>query len=317
MMNPNTDKTIIQEQATAWWVRVDSGDLSKAEQVEFLQWQKAHPAHRVAFEEVCRLWGELDELKSHRKPAKLPLAAPVKKSFWNWQYGTALLATACLLLLLVNPLSILLRADFSTGIGETRKLQLADGSSVYLNSDSALAVNITPTSRQLNLLKGEAFFNVSPDRERPFSVLAGKGTTTALGTAFNIRNLAEGAEISVTEHSVAVSFNGDTPAIVSEGQRVSYAENTGPGRPSEVDAHSVTAWQRGKFIFQNKPLGEVIAELNRYHRGLLRITDSGIVDQRVSGVFRIDQPLIVVNALEKSLNLHSTRLTDYVVLLHR
>ncbi len=316
-MNEPLNHATIQEQATAWWVRLDSGDFSKNDHAAFLQWQQAHPAHRAAFDEICQLWGELDALKPRLAVTTPAPRLAVKKPLWGWYTGTGLLVTACLVLLLINPLTVLLRTDYSTGIGETRTVNLADGSMVYLNSDSALAVNITATSRQLSLLKGEAWFKVSPDRERPFRVQTGQGSSTALGTAFNIRQTADGAEITVTEHRVAVAFKDNTPTIVAEGQRVSYSDTTGLGLPTSVDTHSITAWQRGKLVFQNKPLGEVISELNRYHHGLLRITDDSIAAKRVNGVFSIDQPLTVINTLEKSLQLHSTRLTDYVVLLHR
>ncbi|MEQ1635725.1 MAG: FecR family protein [Methylococcales bacterium] len=316
-MNISPNQLTIQEQATAWWVRLDNGDVSREERAAFLHWQNAHPAHRAAFAEVCQLWGELDALKPQLAAAPKPIPSTEKKTLWQWRYGVGFLATACLLLLLFNPLAILFRADFTTGIGETRQITLADGSMVYLNSDSALAVKLTPSLRQLNLLKGEALFMVSPDRARPFSVQAGQGSTTALGTAFNIRHLTAGAEITVTEHSVAVAVNAGSPTIVSEGQRLSYADATGISLPTKADVHSATAWQRGKLVFQNQPLGEVISELNRYHHGLLRITDAGIADRRVNGVFNIDQPMTVINTLEKSLHLHSTRLTDYLVLLHR
>jgi transmembrane sensor len=84
-----------------------------------------------------------------------------------------------------------------------------------------------------------------------------------------------------------------------------------------VDTQAATAWQRGKLVFQNRPLGEVLAELNRYHHGYFTINDSAITQRRVNGVFRTDQPLAVIDALQNSLKLHSTRLGGYWVILHQ
>ena len=100
------------------------------------------------------------------------------------------------------------------------------------------------------------------------------------------------------------------------GQQVSYT-SLGLGPVEQVDADVETAWRRGKLIFVDRPLGSVIDALNRYHRGRIQITDATIRSRLVSGVFEIGDPLRVLDALEASLGLHSTRLTNYLVLLHR
>jgi transmembrane sensor len=227
----------------------------------------------------------------------------------------------CLVLWLFSPLPILLRADFHTGYGEMRDIRLSDGSIVHLNSNSALAVSIDGNQRQLTLLQGEAWFEVSPDSNRPFQVHAEHGTVTALGTAFNVRLRGSQTEVSVTQHSVVIDTEQDDGqalhAIVSEGQQLAYDPQTGLGNVKAIDSQVVTAWQRGKLVFQDQPLGEVIAELNRYHRGYLLVNDDSIAQRRVNGVFRTDQPLAVLGALESSLQLHSTRINDYFILLHR
>jgi transmembrane sensor len=216
---------------------------------------------------------------------------------------------------------MLLRADFHTGYGEMRDIRLSDDSIVHLNSNSALAVHIDGSQRQLTLLQGEAWFEVSPDKARPFQVHAEHGTVTALGTAFNIRLRNSQTEVSVTQHSVAIDVEQAEGralhAVVGEGQQLVYDQQAGLGNIKTIDSRTVTAWQRGKLVFENQPLGEVMAELNRYHRGYLLISDDSIAQRRVNGVFRTDQPLAVIDALESSLSVHSTRINDYLILLHR
>ena len=233
-----------------------------------------------------------------------------------------ILATCCLLFVLVNPMTLRLRADESTDIAETRTVQLTDGSSVQMNSDTALSINITPTTRELNLLQGEALFKVSPDPNRPFQVRVGNVIVTALGTAFNIRHSSQSTEVTVTEHSVAVKLDGSpvnrhAQAIVSQGQQVSYENENGLSAIKIVDTRITTAWQRGKLVFQDKPLGDVIAELNHYHRGYFVVADPTIAQRRVNGVFNTDNPIAALNAIEKFQHLHSNRLSHYLVLLHR
>lgn len=312
------DNAAIKAAANAWWVRLDSDTVSAQERDQFAHWLAADPQHQQAFDAVCGLWDELDTIK--RRIVKTEITEP--KTLWFhrlWALPT--LAMCCLVLWLFSPLSILLSADFHTGYGEIRDIRLSDGSVVHLNSNSALAVHIDGNQRQLTLLQGEAGFEVSPDPTRPFQVHADHGTVTALGTAFNIRLHNKLAEVSVTQHSVAVDVEQADGqmlhAVVSEGQQLVYDQQAGLGRLKVIDSQTVTAWQRGKLVFENQPLGEVIAELNRYHRGYLLISDDSIAERRVNGVFRTDQPLVVLGVLENSLQLHSTRINDYLILLHR
>lgn len=310
-----TNDAAIKAAANAWWVRLDSDQVSAGERDEFARWLAADPQHRQAFDAVCALWNELDAVK--QRIAKPEIIAP--QTPWLWAAPT--LAMCCLALWLFSPLPMLLRADFHTGYGETRDIRLSDGSVAHLNSNSALAVHIDGNRRQLTLLQGEAWFEVSPDSARPFQVHAGQGTVTALGTAFNIRLQGSQTEVSVTQHSVAVDVeqaDGQAShAVVSEGQQLVYNQKARLGSVKAIDSQTVTAWQRGKLVFQDQPLGEVIAELNRYYHGYLLVTDDSIAQRRVNGVFRTDQPLVVLSALESSLSVHSTRINDYLILLHR
>lgn len=307
----------IKAAARKWWVKLDSDIVSSRDRAEFERWLVADIRHQQAFDRLRAIWGELDAIEPK---VALPAAA-AKPSFWRWHWALPTLATGCLALWLIGPLSIWLRADFHTGFGEVRDIHLSDGSTAHLNSNSALVVRIDGNQRQLTLLQGEAWFEVSPDKTRPFQVHAERGTVTALGTAFNVRLQENMTEVSVTQHSVAIdvekSGGQSLHTILAEGRQLAYSPKTGLSDTKKVDGQMVTAWQRRKLVFENRPLGEVIAELNRYHRGLLLINDPELAQRRVNGVFRTDQPLAVLAALETSLKLHSTRVGDYLILLHR
>ncbi|MGZ8955772.1 MAG: FecR family protein [Methylovulum sp.] len=309
------DRTAIKSQARDWWVRLDNGNLSAQEKTALTEWLEANPAHQQAFDDIQRLWSKLDRLKDGIAIPEIDQPTPTR---FSWRWLVPAMVVCCLALVLFNPISLLLKADFHTNYGERRTVQLSDGSTVYLNSNTALSVNLNTGQRHLTLLKGEAWFKVRPDSARPFRVKAGPGTVTALGTAFNIRLLDRDTEVSVTEHSVTVDLAPKAGAIVlTEGQQVAYNAENGLGQLTAADNHAITAWQRGKLVFQNRPLGEVIAELNRYHRGYWLIRDPDIAERRVNGVFRTDNPLEILNALQQSLQLNSTRISDYLILLHR
>ncbi|MCX7101188.1 MAG: FecR family protein [Methylobacter sp.] len=313
-----TDKTAINAEANAWWVRLDSDTVSAHERDEFANWLAVDSQHQQAFDAVGALWNELDAVKQR---VTLPKIITPKTPFIYRLWPAPALVMCCLALWLFTPLPMLLRADFHTGYGEIQDIALSDGSTVHLNSNSALAVHIDGKQRQLTLLQGEAWFEVSPDKSRPFQVHAEYGTVTALGTAFNIRLRNSLTEVSVTQHSVAIDVEQTdgqaVHTVVGEGQQLVYDQQAGLSDIKVIDSQTVTAWQRGKLVFENQPLGEVMAELNRYHPGYFVISDHSIADRRVNGVFRSDQPLAALSALENSLQVHSTRINDYLILLHR
>ncbi len=314
-------RAAIRSAATEWWVRLDADAEDLAQQEAFQQWLRQDPVHVAAFAEITRLWGELDAVKAHLPPPALVtgnarawtgrMIRRASRTLGKWS-----LAMAASVLIWFSPFMVWLQADYQSPVGESSSIRLNDGSTVVLNSDSALAVNFTAQTRELSLLKGEAWFQVSPDPHRPFRVHAGEGWVTALGTAFNIHVDEEQTEVTVTEHSVAVNLNGNsTTTKLQQGEQAFY-NRQGITRAEAVDIQAATAWQRGKLVFQNRPLGEVLAELNRYHHGYFAISDSALAKRRVNGVFRTDHPLAVIDALQSSLQLHSTRLDGYWVMLH-
>jgi transmembrane sensor len=319
--NPTSNQADLQDQAREWWVRVHRGNLNKTEQRQFQLWLSASPSHQVAFDEVGHFWQELDGIKTFL-PAAALTTKPRRRITSPWQRGISALAACMLVFVLYRPISLMLRADERTGIAETRTVQLADGSTVLMNSETALAVNLTSNTRELELLQGEAQFTVSPDPSRPFRVRAGNGTVTALGTAFNIHLSPQGTDVTVTQHRVAVKLDGESPnaptqTLVDEGQQVAYASESGLSAVKTIDTHIATAWQQGKLIVQDRPLGEVIAELNHYHRGYFLVADPAIAQHRINGVFYTGKPIAALNAIEAFQHLKSTRLSHYLVLLHR
>lgn len=323
------------EEAVEWFVRRDAGNLSEAERTAFEAWLAADPAHARTYAEVGRTWADLDRLPAGRAPrlhaagvgANVDAtdelgAAPAicRRRAWRRLVGTAVAAGLGLLLVFGWDLPTRLRADAVSGTGETLSLTLPDGSTVLLNTNSALALEYSPGQRRVRLLRGEAAFTVAKDARRPFVVEADSGRSTALGTVFLVRRLDSGATVTVLESRVAVEYgrmSGDgQKAVLAPGQRIAYTVGRGLGRVETVDPQVAAAWRRGKLIFVDRPLGEVIDELDRYHRGEIRVVDS-LRDRKVTGVFETRDPLAVVDALETTLGIRSTRLSSLLVLLHQ
>jgi len=300
--------------AAQWWVRLDAGALSSSELRAFRAWLASDPRNEAAFEEACDLWGAWERAPKALAEAYVEKCAPTP---WRrWLRPAAALAVACLALALgFEPLWLMWRADFHTGTGELRTVVLPDGSRAHLNADTALALNYGGDRRRLTLISGEALFEVESDPSRPFVVEAAGAEIAARGTAFDIATDRNRTEVTVTEHVVEVTGAG-APQRVEFGRQTAFGPALAAVAPYEVDPERVTAWRRGRLYFKDKPLGDVIAALGRYHRGLVLVTSRAIKDRRVTGVFRTDQPLEALRAIEKSLGIKSTRLSDYLILLH-
>ena len=121
-----------------------------------------------------------------------------------------------------------------------------------------MATDFSAGERRVTLLRGEAWFAVAPDVARPFSVETAAGTATALGTAFDVSIQGARTEVTVTEHRVRLSGAGPS-VIVEEGAQSAFAPGVAAVAPYSVDTDHVTAWRRGKLIFDDKPLAEVLA----------------------------------------------------------
>lgn len=291
--------------AIAWWVKRDAGPLSREEKKAFDGWLAADPANAAAYGEVAALCGDVRALRRR---------APAATGRRRLTVASALLAASLAAVSTFDDLRLLWRADFRTGTGETQMVFLSDGSHVQLGAKSAIAVNYSDGRRSLSLLEGEAWFEAAPDAARPFVVAAAGGTVTALGTAFDVALDGSGARVTVAEHSVAIASQG-RKTLVGEGRQSAYGPDTPATAPAAVDVDDITAWRRGKLIFVDRPLGEVVDILARYHRGYFVVSSEAIRRLRVTGVFDAADPIGALRAIESSLDLNAIHITDYLVVL--
>jgi len=299
-----------RDEAIGWWIRGKDRPLSPEDQTEFETWLARDPANKAAFDDIS----DMCEHFMGMRPRPAPLSSHAMRRLWLGGV-VAFAATSLAFFMYFDEISVFLRSDYETGTGETKRLTLADGSHVELNAKSAIAVHYRDGQRRLTLLQGEALFEVTPDAARPFVVEAAGGTVTALGTAFDVALATNTAHVTVTEHRVAVASGGRN-VTVEEGQQTAYGDDSAPELPSPANPDRVTAWRRGKLIFENTPLGEVIEALGRYHNGQVYFINSDLRERRVTAVFGTDDPVQAIGEIETSLGLHATYLTRYLIFLH-
>lgn len=183
---------------------------------------------------------------------------------------------------------------YGTDLGEVRRVSLADGSSAAINTDSLIDVTLAPELRRVKLARGEAWFRVARDAERPFVVEAGDVRVRAVGTAFSVRRREAGVEVLVTEGVVEVWRAGDTvgaarvaageKAIVADGQPAQAAT----AAPDEIDG--ALAWRQGQIVLGGVTLAEAALEFNRYNHRKLVIDEPDLAGEKLVGRFRADEP---------------------------
>lgn len=307
-------KQKLKDEALARFVRMHSGEVNAGERSEHAAWMAAAVCNREEYQKLGEIWADLDRFGDPR--AGMPAAAMVKnyatarRSFLTG--GAAMLAVAGYVTLNGTPDYFL--SDYATQTAELRDIGLTDGSKISLDADTAVAVGFDEERRAIRLLRGRALFDVAKDARRPFVVEAGDGTTTALGTRFVVHRWSDTVTVSVEESAVSVMAPNRSSVVLQAGHNVSY-RGAGLDEMGEIDAQSETSWRRGKLIFKDRPLRQVIADVNRYRTGTIRIMDSELNNLRVSGIFEIANPEGVLSAISQALPVHVTRLTDYLVLL--
>lgn len=306
-------------QALVWFVRMNSGDATDAERDAFGRWLRDDPGNLMAYQQLEALWCDLDDVPDPRPAA--PASGPVLSR--RGLLAGAIGAAACAGLVAVSGVTIddvtaLGAADYRTGTGERKTLVLDDGSTVQLDAETAIAVANEPRLRQVTLLAGRASFNVAPDPEKPFDVVCAGGTVRALGTAFTVHKRPKDTVVAVEDHAVAVCLgrpgDGADTVRLTAGERLTYGAGR-LGRPASAEDGAETAWRRGRLVFRDRPLADVVADLNRYRPGRVVVWGDDLAALRVDGVFNIGDPDGVLNAIIRTLPVREARITPYLVVL--
>ena len=297
--------TDINEQAAHWVVRLHSDQRTRADEEAFRAWLEQDPAHADAYADCAALWdgAELalvtDEAHEIMKPLRTPPGPPARLNRRTVLFGGVGAAAAAVAAVVFIPLAAHGEQTFQTKPGKQRRIRLADGSGVLLNTDSKLRVKITEGERLLFLDRGQAFFQVAKDEARPFRVFVGTHEVRAVGTAFEVRRIGDAALITLEEGQVAV-YRENQPAapaaVLNPGTQVELDE-VKPLEVRQVDLHKVQAWRYGRMILDGAPLGETVADLNRYGGVQIVLADPKLAALRVSGVFHTGRPDDFVEAV--------------------
>ncbi|QVQ26493.1 FecR domain-containing protein [Achromobacter deleyi] len=311
-MSAVIDPAILKE-AAGWLVRFQSETLSASEQAAFDRWRGRSAAHAAAWlraEEMLRGFGQVpprigrDTLRRADRPAR----------------RQAMRALAGLLVL--GPAAWLggrelpwreWSADMRTATGEQRRVELADGTQLVLNTASAVDIDYTPRQRVLWLRAGEILLTTGRDpapAHRPFIVQTGQGSIRALGTRFMVRDEGGSVRVAVFEGAVEIQpmSPGAAAVVLPAGQQTAF--NARQVEPQVAADGSSASWAEGMLAARNWRLADLVDELGRYRRGVLRC-DPAVAGLRVSGAFPLNDIDASLRLLEKTLPVRVSRVTPY------
>jgi transmembrane sensor len=323
MSNPNKDRG--HKTADGWYARHESGDALTARELESRDCWIADPRNSAEYAQLARIRWTLDELPRPPLPSLAQTAADSptrgtgslpgllpRRGRWLTvacaaTCAVAIVGTLALRNLLV-PSSFAIDSGqaYTTGVAEQRQFTLADGSVVTLAASSSLSVTLSPGRRTIRLDRGEARFRVQRDPWRPFTVFAGGGTITAVGTVFDVRQYSDRVFVSVSEgvvkvqphETVSAQLSADPDRVnaphqtdlhIARGQEVNFEAkgDVGPDRPSEE--HLSMAGMGDSLVYRDRPLHEVVEDVQRYTRHRI-VLDMMARDLLYTGTF-VEQDL--------------------------
>ncbi|HWW57045.1 MAG TPA: FecR domain-containing protein [Sphingopyxis sp.] len=292
-MNASRDE--LDTHAWQWVVRMDADDWSPTEEAAFQAWLAGEPKAAGAFLEAQAMWMAMDQSDTAAANDDMAMSEAEVAHARRFSRRSMLAGGAALAASVVG--AVLIMRDgtvYATSVGEIRRVPLADGSTAAINTASRISVRLAEAKRLVELEKGEAWFQVAKDKNRPFIVEAGRIRVQALGTAFSVRRRDNGADILVTEGVVEAWADGASGNKIrlTAGQRAFVADNAAiKSAPAELAAIERTlAWRNGRVDFVDDPIADAVAEFNRYNERKLVIVDPAVGRERFDGVFRIDDP---------------------------
>jgi transmembrane sensor len=314
----------VEEAASRWIARLEADDVSQEDRLRFQAWLDEDAANRETFEAMRFTWHRLDAL------ARVD-AGRVAESSLHRPHGRRRhlpFAAAAALLLAVGATAWWVASGpdlvrYETAVGQQASVTLNDGSVFQLNTNTLLEVGYTDDRRSVELLRGEAHFEVARDARRPFVVHAGSGMIRAVGTAFNVYVSDEDAvEVTVTEGIVEVLKDdiedrqgADSAsarlasARITKNHKVSYdARGIEVGEVAAVPIANLDrrlAWRHGMLSFDGQTLDAVIREVSRYMDVQFEFADRSLGDVEVGGYFRATDTDAFLELLRSALGIES------------
>jgi len=342
----------IEHDAALWLARRDAGSWADRQQAALDAWLGENVAHRVAFLRLEAAWEESARLKTFAAGdmgghisargewAHSPYFAPAigsnrattrgrhttlrKHRRWPIFAGIAaslLIAAAIAGGFVWHDYTRVDRAAWETAMGARKVVHLPDGSTATLGSETDLHMAFSLGERDLELTRGEAYFDVAHDAARPFVVHANGYHVIAVGTRFDVRRDAGQLRVVVTRGLVRLQSAKDPakpPAMLSAGSIATIADDdVAISQVTAGEAREALSWRSGFVVFHRTPLAEAVREFNRYNTRQIVIADSSLDALRVGGNFKLDNSDAFVRLMQAVFPVQAEQRGNHIVLSRR
>lgn len=312
------------QEAADWLTRLQRPEAGEADWLAFDTWL-SEPGAQAAYDAVLAVDEEIFQrgaavrgalAEPRRVAAKRPLSID-----WRWLGGLGTVAAAAAVALVLAPWGELLPAPdklYATAKGESRSVQLSDGSRIDLNTNSHLSVRLEEDARRVTVHDGQALFDVARDPDRPFLITAGEDTVRVIGTKFDLRRRDGQLSVAVVKGLVEVSIDGTDKAIqIRPGQMLEHVEGGKDVVVRAVSAEDQLGWRSGRLVYRDQTLGRIVSDLNQYFERPLRLEGEDIASLKFSGVLIVDGQDAMVRRLSSLLPISATSTDDSIVLRGR
>ena len=312
----------LHREARDWLLLLTSGHATVADAQGFRRWCARSVAHARAFAETRLMWEHLGSAARHlaqggHAPAAA-VSAPRRMSRRAF-LGGAVAASAAALLLAWPPLHLWpgwsdLSADFRTATGEQRTVQVAPGVTVEMNTQTTFNLRkVDGRVVGMDLLDGEVQLQLT-EAARDFAAWAQKGRVQAApGSQCNLRCLGRDVQVTGLDGMVQLDYRGRREAI-GAAQQASYgAHEITPPAPADVER--AMAWRRRVLVFDDQPLSDVVAEINRYRPGRLVLANETLASRKVRARFSLNQLADAATLIREAFGARVVELPGGIVLL--
>ncbi len=322
----DADGDSISAQASDWVIAV-ADDPGKEDACR--RWRAADPAHEEAWLEAMELWhqaGALGSLEREDWRAEIEALStgPARRPAFFARREFAIAATIVLMVLGTIALWPTREQQLvTTAIAQVKRLELPDGSHMTLGAQSAANIRFSDDKREVVLDKGQAFFEVAHDAERPFTVVAGEANVRVTGTKFDVRRDNEDIQIAVKEGRVEVRRRdllstlglAKPDVILTARYRTELSPGADSFTPRTISPYPAGDWRNGRFYYSEAPLSEIMADIARYSDVPVRIGDRSLATMRLTTSFRTDAIADFLKNVEMVLPVRQVHLPDGSIVL--
>ncbi len=341
--NVSNSKREIIEQAATWYARISADDVTLQDCEDLEAWLEQDTEHRRVFELTESTLGMLRSLgddprlqalhdsapgiASQSEDAKVVPLRSGRRRTWALQPRQMALAASVLVALFVPMLYFMgsqevpEETSYETAVGERKAIDLEDGSSIMLNTDSHLTVMFSEDERNVVLWSGDLFVEVAKDPDRFFTVNVGAHRGTVTGTALDIRFRDDPARVTVHEGRVRIALTVDDSGSGKEvelgaGQQLTLLAGATPTQLADDELSKTADWRNGLLHFERSTLAEVVRELEPYLDIPIVLTSRKVEELDVGGSLNVDDVDSMLTALESLLPIQVTRESDRIIIRH-